>query len=358
MSKPEPFCKGVMDLKKGVFLFPVILSVIAIIILSSCETSLFRGGEKDEPEVFKDVFVMEKEHSLLNLPLYVAMEQGFFARQGLKASLEKAVSREEAETALQEGKINFLLAGPETGIYLMQKGSEIPVLQITQLASSPGHFLIARDKNTPFQWKNLKGKVILGYNEGDTPQLIFQYLLRRNNLLPLQDVHIVHNLPEELRPGAFMAGSGHYLLASEPQASSLELDETGRILMHLQTDPQVPVTTVMATAPYLAAQKETAQGFVNALLQGLDWLNSSDPETVAIVAAQYFPRDSEKALIRGISRLKTLGVWTHSPLINKEEIKHFQQIMSENRELLKTISPELLVDNSFVEAALTHTAKK
>lgn len=346
-------------MKRGIFLFAVFFFCAALATLSSCDNKPSRGDKNKNLEGPREVMVVEREHSLLNLPFYAAIEKGFFAQQGLKVHLELMASREEAESAFLEGKVHFLLAGPETNIYLLQKESKKTSLQIAQLARYPGHFLVARDKSTPFHWKNLKGKVLLGYEEGDTPQLIFQYLLRTNDLLPLQDVHIIHNLPANLRSGVFKGGSGHYLIASEPQASDLELNQTGQVVILPENElPVLPTTTVIISGPYLTTNKDTCQRFVNALYLGLNWVHSNDPEALAGVAAKYFPPEQEKAVLRGVSRLKTLGSWVESPVIDPEEINNFQTIMHENRELVRTISSELLVDNSLAEHAVRTLQRK
>lgn len=342
-------------MRKALSLFVVLFLCAGLIALSSCGNEKFRG-EKKKINLKRplEIIVMEMEHSLLNLPVYAAIEKGFFSDQGLIVRLESVVSREDADSALLNDLAHFLLAGPEMNIYLLQKGNKEPALQIAQISRYPGHFLVARDNSSPFQWKNLKGKVIIGYEEGDTPQLIFQYLMRKNNFHPFQDVHIVHNLPYDLRPGAFKGGSGHYLITSEPQASALELEKSGQVVNIPDNELlSFPTTTVIASGPYIAANMDACQGFVNALCLGLNWVHSNDPETLADVAVKYFAPEQEKAVLRAVSRLKTQGSWVESPVIDIEEIRSFQTIMHTNRELVKTISPELLVDNTFAEQALS-----
>lgn len=343
-------------MKKGIFIFAVFLFLVSLTVLNSC--SIFKSrGEKPEKNLI-EVIVMEKEHSLLNLPVYAAIEKGFFADQGLEVRLEVSASKEEYESALFNEIVHFILSGPEMNIYLRQKDSKIQNLQIAQIAQYPNFFLLARDNHIPFEWKNLKGKVILGYNEGDASQLIFQYMLRKNDLHPLQDVHIVHNLPYNLRFGAFKSGSGHFILAAEPEASLLELEGTGQVVSIPVNDMQpVPTTIVLTSSSFAASNNETCQNFVNGLYQGLKWVHAQDPETLSLAASKYFP-EQEKALLRAISRLKTRGTWLESPVINIKSLTDFMNIMDLNKELIKPLPSEVLCDNTFAENAVLDLADR
>lgn len=343
-------------MNKGISIFIAVLLCAALTVLSSCSFMNLRDDKKEKDLV--EIIVMESGHSLLNLPVYAAIENNFFKDQGLIVRLEIAASKEEAESALTDGLVHFLLGGFETNIYLLQKTGKANVHQIAQIAQYPNSFLLTRDTGSPFEWKNLKGKVVLGYNEGDTSQLIFQYLLRINELHPLQDVHIIHNLPYNLRSGAFKSGSGHFILASEPQASALELENIGQVVfLPINELSPIPTNALFSLNTFSASNNEICQKFVNALYQGLNWVNSNDPETLSELASKYFP-GQEKALLRGVSRLKTHGSWVESPVIDVEGVAHFMTIMHTNRELLKTISPDLLVNNTFAEKALIEMQNK
>ncbi len=57
--------------------------------------------------------------------------------------------------------------GAEATIYVYNEGAEDYVVNFAQLTQRAGNFLVSRDKNEVFDWKNVKGKTIIGGRPGD-----------------------------------------------------------------------------------------------------------------------------------------------------------------------------------------------
>ena len=192
-------------------LLAVFLSITIFFAMVSCDR------EQQEQEPLVQLKATESYRTLLYMPFYVSLSQGFFAERGIDVTLETAWSQETAFSNLVTGNTAVYLGGPEMAFYHFQQGNKVPLSLLSQVSCSSGCYLLARPADKPFSWQDLKGKTVLGYKDGEIPQILFDYLLKKNNLRPLLDVHIIQNLPYELRTGAFLAG-GSLHACHEPEA--------------------------------------------------------------------------------------------------------------------------------------------
>ena len=66
----------------------------------------------------------EVTRSVFYAPQYIAMSLGFFEEEGLHVEITTSGGSEKAMTALLSGDADLCLAGPETGVYVMNEGKE------------------------------------------------------------------------------------------------------------------------------------------------------------------------------------------------------------------------------------------
>ena len=345
-----------MHRKTHRFMVLLIFSLILLFsaLLAGCDTALkpgdfFRSKEKKEPAA--QVSVGQVAPSLLYLPLYIAAEEKFFEQENLQVQVETTGSRDKAVEALLSEKTPVLLDNPETLLYLKQQGNPNDLVYFAQTAAATGCFLLARDNKKPFAWQNLKNKVIIGYKDGELPEVVFEYILKNNGLKPHQNVNIIKNLPYQAARGVFKAGTGHYILAVEPLVSQLEKENAAVVAAAIEPSAGPLLTAACITSrDYLASCRETCLKLARALYAGQKWLDEHSPEEIAAVAARYFPQD-ESVLLRAVSRFKTLGLWTPTPLVDRDGLMRLQEIMLYEKELNEQIPPDELIDNTIAEEA-------
>jgi NitT/TauT family transport system substrate-binding protein len=305
--------------------------ILLIVIFPACSKE---GTVPERNTELTELKVTQSDNSLLNLPLYLANDLEYFKREGLKILVETAVSQEMALQNLLSENTSLVLGSPVTAFYHLQQENVEPVVFLAQAASKSGYYLLARNGSTPFTWQNLKGKVVIGYNNGELPQIIFEYLLKQNNLQPLLNVHIIQNLPYHLIEGAFLAGTGHYVLAMEPLASSLEKKANSQVSVVIDLPSDNIVTAVIMTTPdFVNNNPLLCQGFINGFQEGLKWINEHTPEEIVEAGKKFFPAEDEKVLLRAISRYKTMGCWPLSTNIDDLALQKLQDIMLENKEI-------------------------
>jgi len=340
------------------------ISIIVLICLVLSSSILFtgcrpdtkqRGGSKPgkEKSPAYEVMVTQVTHSLMSMPLYIAAEKGFFDKEGLQVEVQTTWSRDKAVEDLLNKKAHILLDYPETLLYLVQQGSS-DIVCFAQTAAATGCFLVARENKKPFAWQDLKGKIVIGYKGGELPEIIFEYILKSNNLRPQHNIHIIQNLAYQAFQGVFQAGTGHYILAAEPTASKMEKEDGSIVVASIEASSGPLVTaTCITTRDYLKSHREACLKFTRALCQGLKWLDENSPEEIVAAAKKYFPAENEPVLLRAVSRYKTLGCWSSSPLVDRDGLNRLQEIMLKESELNNPIPPDALIDNSLAEEAVS-----
>lgn len=123
------------------------------------------AGKNEEKELTK-VTLNEVAHSIFYAPQYVAIEEGYFAEEGLDLTLVTGFGADKVLTALISGEADIGFMGAEASIYAYQEGATDPAVNFAQLTQRAGNFLVAREEMPDFKWEDLKGKKVLGGRKG------------------------------------------------------------------------------------------------------------------------------------------------------------------------------------------------
>lgn len=99
---------------------------------------------------------------------------------------------------------------PEASIYTYIGGAEDYAVNFAQLTQRAGNFLVSREPVDDFDWSMLKGKNVLGGRAGGMPEMIFEYILKNNNIDPASDLSIDQSIDFGSTAAAFSGGQGDY----------------------------------------------------------------------------------------------------------------------------------------------------
>src|SRR5262249_48190172 len=126
-------------------------------------------------------------------PIYVGLEKGFFKNEGLDVSMSTAWGGQASMSRLLSGQAVIDLQGSESVIYVaIGEGTERVKAFLAQ-DSTDVTVLMSRTKMTreQFRWDMLVGKKIMGKRPASTPELVFEWILKRNGINPDKDVQLV-----------------------------------------------------------------------------------------------------------------------------------------------------------------------
>ncbi|MFC4767875.1 ABC transporter substrate-binding protein [Effusibacillus consociatus] len=290
--------------------------------------------------------------SVFYAPQYVAIEKGFFKEQGLEVELTTAWGGDKVMTAILSNQADVGLVGAETTVFVHQQGSPEPVVNFAQLTQRDGTFLVARQKIENFDWSMTKGKSIVGSRNGSMPEMVSEFVQRKNGVNPKADNQIIQNISFDNQTAAFASGTGDFYQAFEPAASILEKQGKGYPVISLGKDSgKLPYTVFLAKDSFIKANPNTIQKFTNAIQKAQNWVHNATPQEVADVIAPYFPQVEKDILVSVADRYKKADVWAKDPIIDQEEWENMHTVMRQAGEL-KTPGPyDKLVNTSFAEKA-------
>ena len=320
----------------------VLITVLTVTSLLACSKD-----EPKEPEMTK-VVLSEVAHSIFYAPMYVAIEEGYFAEEGIDLELVTAFGADKVMTAVLSGEAQIGFMGSESSIYTYNEGAKDFVVNFAQLTQRAGNFLVAREEITDFKWEDLKGTNVLGGRKGGMPQMVFEYILKQNNIDPATDLEINQSIDFGSTAAAFSEGQGDYTVEFEPHATSLEEAGKGYVVASLGEDSgYVPYTAFSAKDSYIKEHPEIIQSFTNALQKGMDYVQAHSPEEIAEIIAPQFAETDVKTITTIVKRYYDQDTWKSDLVFKKESFELLQDILDMAGELSKRAPYEDLVNTEY-----------
>ena len=325
-------------------MIPTILAVTAAALLSGC------GHAADSS--LTPVTLNEVAHSIFYAPQYAAIELGYFEDEGIDLTLVNGAGADKVMTALVSGDADIGFMGSEASIYTYIQGDEDYAVNFAQLTQRAGNFLVGRTPGADFKWEDLVGKKVLGGRAGGMPEMVFEYILKKNGIDPKTDLSIDQSISFGLTAAAFTTNSADYTVEFEPFATALEQEGNGYVVASLGKDSgYVPYTAYSAKKSYLEKHPELIQKFTNAIQRGLDYVNTHSAEEIAeTIRPQFKETDPEKIAII-VDRYKEQDTWKENTIFEKESFELLENILEEAGELDTRVPYEDLVNTEFAKMA-------
>lgn len=329
-----------------IILFPFTFCALMAIFLTSC-------GILEQRTRLQKVRLNEVTRSIFYCPQYIALAEGFFEDEGLKIELTTGEGSEKTMTALLANQADIGLLGTSSVISVIEQGRTNHPVAFAQLTQCDGSFLIGRTPD--FNWDDLRGKEVIAGRKGGVPEIVFEHILKKHDLIPEKDVRLVNNIQFNLMSVAFSRDIGDYVALFEPIASRLVAEKHFYSLLPLglECDP-VPYTCYCATQEYIKQNSETIKKFTNAIYEAQKWIQTHDSHEIAKSIIKYFIDFDEELLCGCIEKYKEIGVWTENPTISESEMQTLEEIMRECGELNSEIKYEQIVNNFYAENALNN----
>ena len=193
---------------------------------------------------------------------------------------------------------------------------------------------------------------IMHRQTGGMPEMVFEYILKQNNIDPQKDVKIDQSIDFGSTAAAFSGGQGDFSVEFEPSATALEKEKDGYVVASLGTDSgYVPYTAFSAKQSYIKDNPEVIQGFTNALQKGMDYVQSHKPEEIAAVIQPQFKETDMDTLTTIVTRYYEQDTWKDNLVFEKESFELLQDILEEAGELAKRAPYEELVTTKFAQEA-------
>ncbi len=298
----------------------------------------------------KTIELNEVTHSVFYAPLYVAIENGYFAQEGLKINLTNGGGADKSMTAILSGSADIGLMGPETVIYIYnQQKADYPKV-FGQLTQKDGSFLVSRKAEPDFKWENLKGKEILAGRRGGVPAMTFEYVLNELNMFNNVDFTLNFDVQFNLMTSAFVGGTADYCTVFEPTASEYEKEGKWHVVASVgEQGGEIPYTSFIALGSYIKENPETVKSFLKAIKKAFEFIETSTDRQVAEAIVKQFPSTTISSLETSVNSYRNIDAWKTNLQATSQSFDRLQAIMKNAGELTNTVPFEKIVDNSLAK---------
>ena len=299
------------------------------------------------------VTLYEVAHSIFYAPQYAAIELGYFQEEGIDLTLVNGAGADKVMTAMLAGDADIGFMGSEASIYTYVQGAEDYAVNFAQLTQRAGNFLVARQPDSDFTWQKLKGSRVLGGRAGGMPQMVFEYILKKNGIDPKADLTMDQSIQFGLTAAAFTSDQSDYTVEFEPFATGLELEGNGYVVASLGTDSgYVPYTAYCAKKSYLAMHPDLIQRFTSALQKGMNYVNFHTAEEIAKTIQPQFSDTPLENITKIVKRYQDQDTWKENLIFERSSFELLENILEEAGELQTRVPYEDLVTTQFAEEAV------
>lgn len=224
---------------------------------------------------------------------------------------------------------------------------DLGLVEKTGIYHYPYRIVASREKLTSVE----KMFIMLGQT-GGMPQMVFEYILKKNGIDPKTDLSIDQSISFGLTAAAFTSSDAQFTVEFEPFATSLEMEGSGYVAASLGTDSgYVPYTAYSAKKSYIQANPEIIQSFTNAIQKGIDYVNSHSAEEIAKTIQPQFKETPLENITKIVERYKQQDTWKEDTVFEKDSFDLLQNILEEAGELPARVPYEDLVTVEFSKKA-------
>lgn len=334
-------------MKKG-FLKAVLTCVMAaMLVCAACTAAGAEGMRK--------LVISEPGHLIGYLPLYVAIQEGYFAQEGLEVEVVQATGGAHV-TAVVSGDA-FAVIGGIDSICLANQGSSDPITGIVNCVNRANVYLFARKGLAPKSTSDedmkafLTGKIIVAGRYGGSPNLLTRYLLVKLGIDPDKDVTMIENADISTVNAMIEHGQGDIGNGAEPQVS-------GGITAGIWDEPFVKFpdlgdysySVISVKKSTIENDPETCQKVVSAMLKALKTVQENK-DIAAEVLKKEFSTLSDEARQASLDRAYEDNLWSLDGIITPTAVHNNMDVVIKSNIFTGTYTYEGLVDMQFVEAA-------
>ncbi len=311
-------------------------------------------------EVLVEKIIVDKDG---NVDIYLKHGLGNLAAYDFKADKEnlKLTMMIEAIQLLKKDEtgftsVKFLAESLKDMGYPMYKKKfttymehllDLGLVEKTGIYHYPYRIVASREKLTSVE----KMFIMLGQT-GGMPEMVFEFVLKKNNIDPANDLSIDQSIDFGSTAAAFSGGKADFTVEFEPSATALETEKAGYVVASVGVDSgYVPYTAFSAKESYIKDHPDILQAFTDALQKGMQYVNEHTSEEIAQTIAPQFPDTEEATIAAIVERYQKQDTWKEDVIFSEEAYTLLLDILEESGQLTKRPAYEDLIHTEFAEQA-------
>jgi len=307
--------KTLMDGLAGTTRRRMVLLCLTLSILFSCD----RDSSKDGlPVKVENVVIAQwgQEKYLIYLPVYVAMERGYFKEQGIEVTLRFSGNDDQVFASVLQGSAQFGVGDPVFTAIANEKGGDLGrvVASIVDGVAIWG----VTNKEAIQAIRSPAG--LAGLRVGTFPSPSTNYTLMKKTIVSggdaLKSTRIVE-APIGGQIALLESGAADIAMVLEPAASMAEAKGYRVVFSSPGFYGPFAFTGLTVSTAYLNTNRDIVQRMVTAIQQALDFCHR-DAEGAASVAAKLFPTLDKAVVASALRRMISENTVPKSALVTKD----------------------------------------
>jgi NitT/TauT family transport system substrate-binding protein len=282
----------------------------------------------------------------LELPVWSALEGGYFTKNGLDVTL-RLLESSQGLPALIAGEIQISdIAGGQ-----VVDGAAAGVDVVDVLESSPVYPYVFMTSPNIKDANALKGKKVGVSSIGSASDVATRVLLKQIGLVPDKDVTILAVGSATARTAALLNGAIQGGVQLPPDQLQLQSKNFNVLydMSDLKTLPNSN-TTEMVRRSYINSNRDVVQKYVDSLVQGIARDKKDKPFAVNVLK-KYFKSDDDNAM--GVAYDYAINkVIPSQPFPKAEQLKDAKDVIAQKNPKVADLDLTKLVDPSFVQSAV------
>ena len=287
----------------------------------------------------------------LYLPLYIAMEEGYFVEQGLDVSLTFSGNDDQIAATVTGGHADFGVGDPIFSAIIQEKGGQLKTIA-TLVEKAP--FIGYTNKDGISEIKNLKNLNGLKVSSFPSPSTLYTNLtnLKNSNHLDM----VVNPVAFGSQMAALEAGEVDIAMDLDPNVAVAEAQGYKAVISLGNFLPPQAITGITAREDFIKEHPEIVQKVLNALQKAVTAFYK-DKNIGIRVAQKVFSEIDSQSIVRAVNRSHQNAIYPKAVTI-KDNI--WQQGILERLnagDLKNPQTTDTATDNTFAEKAFEEYGK-
>ncbi len=293
----------------------------------------------------KKVTLSQAFQSMLYLPLYVAIDEGFFTQQGLDLTKETAGAPTVALSAVISGSAQFSIHGPEWTAIAASKGAPVDI--IANVVNGAAVWIATAPDFKFDSIKDVKGQKVVTGLMPTTSTSLFMKLLKENGMDAKTDVEMIQ-VAIGSEPGPFVGKQADVAVMYEPGLDQAVAKGMKVVFGFPKTYGAYAFSAVTARKD---VDPDTAQRVVNGMEMAMRFMARNEAKTVEI-AKKEFPNLDAAVVEAAVKRMLADGVYPPSVDITADALKVSMDTQIALGNLASQPDYKSFVVKTFIEPAL------
>jgi NitT/TauT family transport system substrate-binding protein len=271
-----------------------------VLLVSACgssdETTTENKGNSRGKAV--KVTFTEPARLLSVAPLYVAIEQGYFEKEGIEAEIVSGGGGAQVIASVLSGEAQFAVSGPRSMFTPLDKGEDLLAIQslnsaLTYQITLSKQYIkkknVSKDSSFEDKVASLDGATIGTNLVGDSGDVYTRYLMQKHGV-DHNTLKTVKLAGDGSKIGGMQEGIVDGGIASPPMGLQAVSKDVGDIVINTSEEPMyenMVWEAVFAKKEYLEENQETSLKVVRAIGKGMEFTRNN-PREAAESIVSYF----------------------------------------------------------------------